>query len=192
MAQRRHHIAAAALPRYALGACSEYRPSGVDVRRRPLLVISVIGVQSSGKSTLMNYLFGCCFATHVGRCTKGQETECGPSVPPIAWDSGLGCMRVRPRVSRLSRVPPAHTHCLCGIHTRERVIDQQNIKWELNRVVRPQSGLKLCEVKATPLRMPMDTLKSLNSSQKTLTNATVGGFWAWGLGPINVVFPQRG
>ncbi|CAJ1424545.1 unnamed protein product, partial [Effrenium voratum] len=44
---------------------------GVDVRRRPLLVISVIGVQSSGKSTLMNYLFGCSFATHVGRCTKG-------------------------------------------------------------------------------------------------------------------------
>ena len=41
-----------------------------EVRRRPLLVISVIGVQSSGKSTLMNYLFGCSFATHVGRCTK--------------------------------------------------------------------------------------------------------------------------
>ncbi|CAE8618443.1 unnamed protein product, partial [Polarella glacialis] len=47
------------------------RDLGVDVRRRPLLVISVIGVQSSGKSTLMNYLFGCSFATHVGRCTKG-------------------------------------------------------------------------------------------------------------------------
>ena len=28
------------------------RDLGVDVRRRPLLVISVIGVQSSGKSTL--------------------------------------------------------------------------------------------------------------------------------------------
>ncbi|CAK0840853.1 unnamed protein product [Prorocentrum cordatum] len=47
------------------------RDLGVDARRRPLLVISVIGVQSSGKSTLMNYLFGCSFATHVGRCTKG-------------------------------------------------------------------------------------------------------------------------
>lgn len=47
------------------------RDLGVDVRRRPLLVISIIGVQSSGKSTLMNYLFGCSFATHVGRCTKG-------------------------------------------------------------------------------------------------------------------------
>merc|ERR1719230_2450223 len=47
------------------------RDLGVDVRRRPLLVISVIGVQSSGKSTLMNYLFGCTFATHAGRCTKG-------------------------------------------------------------------------------------------------------------------------
>ena len=54
---------------------SSYRSKAVgaenfQVRRRPLLVISVIGVQSSGKSTLMNYLFGCSFATHVGRCTK--------------------------------------------------------------------------------------------------------------------------
>eukprot|EP00929_Paragymnodinium_shiwhaense_P017853 TRINITY_DN12766_c0_g2_i1.p1 TRINITY_DN12766_c0_g2~~TRINITY_DN12766_c0_g2_i1.p1 ORF type:complete len:3238 (-),score=874.93 TRINITY_DN12766_c0_g2_i1:313-10026(-) len=47
------------------------RDLGVDVRGRPLLVVSVIGVQSSGKSTLMNYLFGCSFATFVGRCTKG-------------------------------------------------------------------------------------------------------------------------
>jgi hypothetical protein len=47
------------------------RDLGVDVRRRPLVVISVIGVQSSGKSTLMNYLFGCSFVTHSGRCTKG-------------------------------------------------------------------------------------------------------------------------
>ncbi|CAG8727785.1 41003_t:CDS:1, partial [Gigaspora margarita] len=34
-------------------------------------VISIIGLQSSGKSTLLNALFGCRFAVSVGRCTKG-------------------------------------------------------------------------------------------------------------------------
>ena len=35
------------------------------------LVISIIGPQSSGKSTLLNFLFGCDFATSEGRCTRG-------------------------------------------------------------------------------------------------------------------------
>lgn len=39
--------------------------------RKPLFVVSVIGAQSSAKSTLLNYLFGCGFATRAGRCTKG-------------------------------------------------------------------------------------------------------------------------
>ena len=34
-------------------------------------VISVLGPQSSGKSTLLNFLFGCDFASSSGRCTKG-------------------------------------------------------------------------------------------------------------------------
>ncbi len=34
-------------------------------------MVSVIGTQSSAKSTLMNYLFKCDFATSAGRCTKG-------------------------------------------------------------------------------------------------------------------------
>lgn len=36
-----------------------------------LVVCSVIGPQSSHKSTLLNYLFGCGFAVGAGRCTKG-------------------------------------------------------------------------------------------------------------------------
>ena len=35
------------------------------------LVVSIIGPQSSGKSTLLNYLFGCKFITSAGRCTRG-------------------------------------------------------------------------------------------------------------------------
>ena len=35
------------------------------------LVLSIIGPQSSGKSTLLNFLFGCDFATSEGRCTRG-------------------------------------------------------------------------------------------------------------------------
>jgi len=36
-----------------------------------LLVVSVIGPQSAGKSLLMNFLFGTQFMTSAGRCTKG-------------------------------------------------------------------------------------------------------------------------
>jgi hypothetical protein len=36
-----------------------------------ILVVSVIGAQSSAKSTLLNFLFGCNFVTRAGRCTRG-------------------------------------------------------------------------------------------------------------------------
>ncbi|CAD8102332.1 unnamed protein product [Paramecium sonneborni] len=36
-----------------------------------ILVFSVLGPQSSGKSTILNKIFGCHFWTSVGRCTKG-------------------------------------------------------------------------------------------------------------------------
>lgn len=36
-----------------------------------IFVISVIGAQSSAKSTLLNFLFGCGFAVSAGRCTRG-------------------------------------------------------------------------------------------------------------------------
>lgn len=34
-------------------------------------VISILGPQSSGKSTVLNFLFGCNFKASEGRCTKG-------------------------------------------------------------------------------------------------------------------------
>jgi len=36
-----------------------------------IFIISIIGAQSSAKSTLLNVLFGCGFSTSAGRCTKG-------------------------------------------------------------------------------------------------------------------------
>ena len=36
-----------------------------------VFVISIIGLQSSGKSTLLNALFSCRFAVSVGRCSRG-------------------------------------------------------------------------------------------------------------------------
>jgi GTPase Era involved in 16S rRNA processing len=35
------------------------------------LVVSIFGPQSSGKSTLLNFLFGCDFSVSEGRCTRG-------------------------------------------------------------------------------------------------------------------------
>ena len=48
------------------GVLSQLSSSGSQV-----LVVSVIGAQSSAKSTLLNFLFGCEFETRSGRCTKG-------------------------------------------------------------------------------------------------------------------------
>ena len=36
-----------------------------------VIVVAVIGPQSTGKSTLMNYVFGTQFFTAAGRCTSG-------------------------------------------------------------------------------------------------------------------------
>ncbi|CAD8195879.1 unnamed protein product [Paramecium octaurelia] len=40
-----------------------------------ILIISILGPQSSGKSTLLNKMFGCHFLTSVGRCTKGMYLQ---------------------------------------------------------------------------------------------------------------------
>ena len=42
-----------------------------ESRDEQAIVITVLGPQSSGKSTLLNFLFGCDFATSEGRCTRG-------------------------------------------------------------------------------------------------------------------------
>ena len=46
----------------------------IDLKQN-MFVISVIGKQSSAKSTLLNYLFGCNFAVSAGRCTRGMYTS---------------------------------------------------------------------------------------------------------------------
>ena len=40
-------------------------------QEKRIFVIAVLGPQSSGKSTLLNSLFGCKFGTGTGRCTRG-------------------------------------------------------------------------------------------------------------------------
>ena len=40
---------------------------------KKIFVISIIGPQNSGKSTLLNFLFGTLFEARDGRCTKGRE-----------------------------------------------------------------------------------------------------------------------
>ena len=56
---------------------------------KKLFVVSVIGEQSSAKSTLLNYLFGCGFQTRAGRCTKGLYVSLvhTPQVDVLVLDS---------------------------------------------------------------------------------------------------------
>ena len=42
----------------------------ISMKQAPI-VLSIFGPQSSGKSTLLNYCFGCKFLTSAGRCTRG-------------------------------------------------------------------------------------------------------------------------
>ena len=45
---------------------------GIEIHaQRAPIVLSIFGPQSSGKSTLLNYCFGCKFLTSAGRCTRG-------------------------------------------------------------------------------------------------------------------------
>ena len=46
------------------------RGKKILIKQAPIIV-SIIGPQSSGKSTLLNYCFGCKFLTSAGRCTRG-------------------------------------------------------------------------------------------------------------------------
>ena len=54
------------------------------VGEKKLFVVSVLGVQSSGKSTLLNTIFGLQFAVSAGRCTRGvymQLVQCETGLP---------------------------------------------------------------------------------------------------------------
>ena len=51
--------------------------------KRPPIVVSIFGPQSSGKSTLLNYCFGCKFLTSAGRCTKGIYASLSKLSQPI-------------------------------------------------------------------------------------------------------------
>ena len=52
---------------------------------KKIFVLSVVGIQSSGKSTLLNTMFGLEFAVSAGRCTRGIYAQ----LLPVADQSGL-------------------------------------------------------------------------------------------------------
>ncbi|CAD8175679.1 unnamed protein product [Paramecium pentaurelia] len=49
----------------------ELREQLLNNENNKILFLSILGPQSSGKSTLLNRIFGCHFLTSMGRCTKG-------------------------------------------------------------------------------------------------------------------------
>ena len=53
---------------------------------KKMLVVSVLGVQSSGKSTLLNSMFGVDFCVGAGRCTKGVYAQ----LLPVQREGGDG------------------------------------------------------------------------------------------------------
>ena len=51
-------------------------------RKKKIFVISVLGIQSSGKSTLLNTMFGLQFNVSAGRCTRGAFIQLMPVKKP--------------------------------------------------------------------------------------------------------------
>ena len=49
------------------------------IKSGKVLALSVLGLQSSGKSTLLNTMFGCQFSTKTGRCTRGIHVQLVPA-----------------------------------------------------------------------------------------------------------------
>ena len=60
---------------WVMAVLSKVREQLGDIK---LLVLSVLGVQSSGKSTLLNAMFGVRFAVSAGRCTRGAFIQLVP------------------------------------------------------------------------------------------------------------------
>nr|XP_054761083.1 interferon-induced very large GTPase 1-like [Lytechinus pictus] len=55
------------------------------IGEKKLFVIAVLGIQSSGKSTLLNTMFGLQFAVNAGRCTRGAYMQ----LIPVNEDAAL-------------------------------------------------------------------------------------------------------
>ena len=45
---------------------------------KKVYIVSILGIQSSGKSTLLNTMFGLQFPVSAGRCTKGAFMQLVP------------------------------------------------------------------------------------------------------------------
>ena len=56
--------------------------NNIKMKQAPI-VVSIIGPQSSGKSTLLNYCFGCKFLTSAGRCTRGIYASLAKLSKPV-------------------------------------------------------------------------------------------------------------
>ena len=58
------------------------RGNKIKMKQAPI-VVSIFGPQSSGKSTLLNYCFGCKFLTSAGRCTRGIYASLAKLSTPV-------------------------------------------------------------------------------------------------------------
>lgn len=52
-----------------------FQPGAIGERKTQVFVLSVMGVRSSGKSTLLNTMFGIRMRTSVGQCTRGVNMQ---------------------------------------------------------------------------------------------------------------------
>ena len=123
------------------------------------LVLSIIGPQSSGKSTLLNYVFGCKFLTSAGRCTRGVYGSLLELKKPINKSKFLLILDTEgiDSVERSSAIHFDRTLILFCLSVSNVVII--NLIGELNNEI--QELMKICEYSLNYLKVHRVTMPKL-------------------------------
>lgn len=97
-----------------------------------IYVISVIGEQSSAKSSLMNALFGCDFRTSAGRCTLGiymNFVQCGDKTLVVLDTEGLAAVEASSKLfdNQMATMSVFSSHLIIINHKGEISSNLENI-----------------------------------------------------------------
>ena len=122
----------------------------IKIKQAPI-VVSIFGPQSSGKSTLLNYLFGCKFLTSTGRCTKGIYASLAKLSRPVNCSNQFLILDTEglDAIGRGSLIQFDRTMVLFCLAVSQVVII--NVKGEIGREL--QNLLQICAYSLNKLKV---------------------------------------
>ena len=133
----------------------------IKIQEAPI-VVSIFGPQSSGKSTLLNYLFGCKFLTSAGRCTKGIYASLAKLSRPVNCRDQFLILDTEglDAIERRSLIQFDRTMVLFCLAVSQVVII--NVKGDIGREM--QNLLQICAYSLNKLKVRRVTSSTVYSS----------------------------